>query len=1020
MRQSYSERHRKRMQKMRELAAARKRPAPLVVAAPPPTVARPHSTLSVQFHAPWALWGVGICTVWRRMARALSDAGAPVHLTLDPFYGPPQPRAAQEVADLLRPLACNAAVGAFPTAGDQVQAATIERLSNMAALTTMVERDRIGPLSVAAANRVAQWWLPCEANLEAFRRSGVQAHRLHRVHVPFFPNDPHLALAGRVREPGPTHFYRIGVVDQRKDQARTVLAFLRAFRPGEALLTIKTTHLDQDLSPKLDDAEVRHNGWDATSFHRDVRVVHALWDDHQLLDLHRRGDVYLSLSHGEGWDMPGFDALLSGNRMVYTESGGPQEFAGDGDLLVPTTTTVPCAAAYKWEPDARWVDFSVDDVVKQMREAHEHPLPKAHRRSWAGFTAADVGALMKELLQEARGGRAKVARPPSSRTVRDSLAIVSLFRQCPDVVDQYRRRLETLDWPVKPHVVCVEGDSTDETPELLDAWARENDHVHVLHHSLGNPLFGSTLNPVRLRTLATVSNVGMDYVARNLSVEYVLFLTSDLTYSPDLARRLRATLEARPGAGLVAPMVWRHNGSVEEFYDTWAFRHDAAHRDPVFDRNPSRAVLLQRLGGEPRQLQSVGSVLFCRAAAVYAGVRFTPDLDVVGFSTRMREAGYTVWADPGAHVQHPRQTNTQEVRAQSPLPSTAQSLLRKWTSSSSQEAVKELVETYTLGELQRATQQGPAEAPADVLMVYQPNSVPHGVASHLMFLRDACPDSAWVPTLQAAERASQLRQPRTVVLQVQWGCQPTHEALTPETRRILTAFRARGTRVVVNYHHAEPSPEWLANLRDYREHSDLIVHHADVLSFAGTGVYFPLPVPTLRLAPRPRVGGLAFMGFADPSRRIDQLVAVAERLERPIFGYGPRLARVADWYDTRGWTRFRPVRSYMDEHEGASELARHSVALLARSASSRAYSSASARFCMAAGLPVVVDHSRSYEDLRDVATLVDYEDHEATDAAVHQLLDDSGIRNTALERQRRYAERYSFKSLLVAMGVLTG
>lgn len=995
----------------------RSKPTPRapVYVAPRPTTSP--ALTGTEFRAPWALWGVGICTVWRRMARALSDAGVPVQLALDPFYGAAQPRAAQEIADLLRAIQVNASIGAFPTRGDREQADVINAMASRHALTTMIERDRIGPLSVAAANRIPQWWLPCQANVEAFRRSGVQSHRLHKVHVPFFSNDQHLGLVGRARS-GPTHFYRVGVVDARKDQAKMLLAFLRAFKPGEALLTVKTTHLAQDLSPPLDDPEVRRNGWEHASVARDVRIVHDVWEEHQLIDLHRRGDVYLSLSHGEGWDMPAFDALLSGNHMIYTESGGPQEFAGEGDLLVPTSRMVQCDPAYGWEPDAQWVDFEVDDVVRQMREAHEHPLPKRHRRPWAGFTSADVGALMKSLLLEAVTGTSRAAKPPPSHAKKHSLAIVSLFRQCPDVVAQYRARIASLSWPVKPHVVCVEGDSTDQTPELLDVWAREDDHVHVLHHSMGNPLFGSTLNPLRLRTLATVSNVGMDFVAKNLDVEYVLFLTSDLNYAPDFAERLRSVLESAPRAGLVAPMIWRNNGRHDEFYDTWAFRRDASQRDPLFDNNPPRSTLLPKLD-VPQRVESVGSVLFCRSAPIYAGVRFT-DQDVLGFSEKMREAGYTIWADPTAHAHHPTATNTQEIRQQSPLLGAAQALVEKWTGWASQGLIREIAETYTLREITQANETGPRLQSGEVLHVYQPNRVPHGVASHLMFLREACPGSAWVPRIGAAHHVAQSSKVRAVIIQVQWGCQPAREALGPDTKRMLSELRARGTRIVVNYHHAEPSPEWLANLKDYRDHSDLIVfHHPEAVDLAGTGIYVPLPVPTVRVSPRPPLGGLAFLGFSDPSRRVDQLVGVAERLGRPVYGYGPGLVRIPEWYDTRDWKQFRPVRSFMDENEGASELARHSVALLARAANSRAYSSASARFCMATGLPVVVDRSKSYEDLREhVGAVVDYDDHAATDAAVLRLFE-GPERETALERQERYARENSFENLLIAMGILT-
>ncbi|HYV99706.1 MAG TPA: hypothetical protein VE967_19760 [Gemmatimonadaceae bacterium] len=997
--------------------------------APPPPPVATGALSAAEFHAPWALWGVGICAAWRRLARALSDTRLPVYLTLDPFYGHARPEAAAEVMDMLRALPVSAFVGGFPTRGDAEQAAEINRLVSRplpVALTTMIERDRIGPQSVAQANRVKQWWLPNQKNIDAFRNSGVQDFRLHKVHVPFFPNDPHLGLLGRERSPGPIHFYRIGVLDTRKDQKKSLHAFLRAFRPGEARLTLKTTHVAgslADLWTLLADPEVRANGWTTESIRQWVRVPVEVWSEAELLALHRDGDVYLSLSHGEGWDMPAFDALLSGNRMIYSESGGPEEFAAEGDIRVKASAMLPCDPVYGWEPDAKWWDFDLDSAAAAMQEAAAHPLPKRERRSWAGFTSADVGALMRTLLEDLVSPTiARVApRPPPRDVKKNRLAIVSLFRQCPEVVRRYRAQIESLDWAERPFVVCVEGDSTDETPDLLDAWARENDRVSVLHVSLGNPLFGSTLNPVRLKTLAHVSNVGLDFITEHLEVEYVLFLTSDLMYAPDLAKRLQRTLDERPRAGLVAPMVWRGN----QFYDSWAFRRSAGHIDPLFGKGPTRDEVA-RFAQSPIELESVGSVLFCRAAPIYGGVRFSETDDVVGFSKNMRRAGFAIYADPAAEVHHPHEVHAVEIRghANTALPKLAAATLHeKWTGEAPSDYVAELARTFTLRELLDAER--PLEAAeviarekSELLIVYRPNSVPHGVASHAMFLRDAHQRASWVRSIDVARQVSDERPVKSVILQVQWGCQPTGEALGPGDIKNLEILRTRGAKIFVNYHHAETSLEWLHNMHAYRDHSDLLVfHHPEALEWAG-GIYCPLPVPSFEMPFREPLGGLAFMGFADPSRRIDLLVGVAERLGVPIYGYGPRLDQISSWYETRGWRRFRPRRAFMNEAECASELARHRVALLARVATSRAYSSASARFCMAAKIPLVVDRSKSYFDLHGhVGAVVVYENKEEVDAVVRDLLEDDDKRRAALERQSAYAARHSFPNMLRAMGI---
>lgn len=625
---------------------------------------------STIFSAIWEHRGIGLSIAWRRQARALSEAGVNVALVSSAPGTTPSEHARLEVLKLLQPVHKPVVfLGAFPTNSDTVVRNSVEKIlqkaqaagipENRVALINMIERDRIGPLSVSAINRAAQVWLPNEANIAALARSGVERAKLRKVYVPFFDDNPILKLVGRRREPGRTRFYHVGTLGNRKHQTKMLRAFFRAFRPGEAHITIKTSFVEpgspnplRALREALADEHALRQGWSEDSALSDVALIHAVWTEDQVIDLHRRSDVYVSLSHGEGWDMPAYDALLAGNRMVYTASGGPQEFAAEGDLLVDTIATPRCSSEYRWEPDARWIDYDVNTAAEALRTAHENPIEKKHRRSWDAFTAKSVGGLMREYVEEMREpSRHKHARKPR-------LAIVSLFRDCADTVDAYVRRIETLNWPgPDPYVVCVEGDSADDTGERLDSWAERSPRVKVLHHDLGKRKYGSVINPERLYVLSTVSNVGLDYIAKNLEVDYVLFVTSDLLYEPDLAVRLFSALSTvSTSAGLVSPMLWMRQASGRDvFYDSWAFRESKALCSTYGAAHigPERSALLAKLGTKPYELMSVGSTLFCRAEAIYQGVRFTTELDVVGFCHQMRANGYTVWADPTTHMRHP-------------------------------------------------------------------------------------------------------------------------------------------------------------------------------------------------------------------------------------------------------------------------------------------------------------------------------------------------------------------------------
>lgn len=369
---------------------------------------------SACFQAHVELWGNGLCTAWRRQALAMHEAGVPLRLLPWGELRPSSDLALQEVRHLLdavvTPNVWLAAAALPPSAVRHISAARIQarrRTGGRLVFIGMIERDRLSPALVEAGACVRQWWLPCQTNVEAFASSGVARERLRKVGIPFVEGNPFLSLVGRERAPGILRFYHIGSLCPRKDQTKMVLSFLRAFSPGEAELEIKVSNAYPDVVPDsrlpeywLGDDLVRQRGWDTENVRQYVRVSYGFWEESRIVELHARSDVYVSLSHGEGWDMPAFDAVQAGNRVVYTPSGGPQEFVGDDEYLVPFSRRVRCPAVYRWESDACWADYDEADAVVAFQRAANGSLDKKHRTDLSRFTMSRLGKTMKSLLLE--------------------------------------------------------------------------------------------------------------------------------------------------------------------------------------------------------------------------------------------------------------------------------------------------------------------------------------------------------------------------------------------------------------------------------------------------------------------------------------------------------------------------------------------------------------------------------------------------------------------------------------------
>lgn len=225
-----------------------------------------------------------------------------------------------------------------------------------------------------------------------------------------------------------------------------------------------------------------------------------------------------------------------------------------------------------------------------------------------------------------------------------NVTIVTPMRDCAPILEQYRSRLETLDYPAERlrFVVC-EGDSQDDTLALLNRWAMADRRVTVVTKTTGKPRYGSVVHPERFEVLATVFNAALAAVDLDWT-DSVLFLPADILYHSDLLRRLLPLIET-PGVDIVAPFVWM-NG---QFYDTWGFTRGGASFAPF------RVHIAETFKPGPVAMETVGGTVLIRGDVLRAGARYTVEEVDRGFCKQAAALGFGVWADPCTDVFHPRQ-----------------------------------------------------------------------------------------------------------------------------------------------------------------------------------------------------------------------------------------------------------------------------------------------------------------------------------------------------------------------------
>lgn len=353
----------------------------------------------VAFQGPWSRPEVGWDIAIRAWARALSMAGADVRLMPMGRLSPMVEREVGKLAKRWRTFDVKVVSGSFPTAK------ILGRLINSIALRkephvfhTMFERSRFDPAIAGPLSRLRGVWVPCTANRLALEAIGLK--NVHVFGVPWFEDDPVLALPTPVK---PRTFYWIGSWAPHKQPDNLIRAFMAAFRPAEAALLIKRQYVHRSMPTpeKVAEESFGKNGWTKENWQADITIESRTLSYEDLVKyVHGRGEIYVSASRGEGFDLPAFAAKLARRRVVTANSGGPLDFLGSEDIVIPQTGTVTVHADYVvhgWERDAEVNDYRIDDLSAAMLRARGAPVLSDDWDKDA-FSARAIGTRLRDWL----------------------------------------------------------------------------------------------------------------------------------------------------------------------------------------------------------------------------------------------------------------------------------------------------------------------------------------------------------------------------------------------------------------------------------------------------------------------------------------------------------------------------------------------------------------------------------------------------------------------------------------------
>lgn len=333
--------------------------------------------------------------------------------------------------------------------------------------------------------------VPSQFNAQAMQKSaawsGLPVHVVPHVHRPVSSRAHEAVPAVRqhLKLPeGTTVFYTIADWIPRKNLEGLIRAFCQAFGPNDPVaLVIKTLPTGQGRSS-------RHYVPVLQLFREVIQSVPGpqprivlmpdAWHTQQVDALHVLGDVYVSLSHGEGWGLGAFEAASSGKPVIAPAWGGWLDFLGPDGPGCVTHSVQPVpewAGQTLFSPDQHWAvpDEAVAAACMRAFMHDRQPFLDHAQALMASIglryaptrVVTDMLASLKAMAQTG-----EALSPALPRVSGVMLTEGALWPACQAIED-----FERQHWPDKELIIL----STSDAPELR-SWLNhrgEGRHVHI-------------------------------------------------------------------------------------------------------------------------------------------------------------------------------------------------------------------------------------------------------------------------------------------------------------------------------------------------------------------------------------------------------------------------------------------------------------------------------------------------------------------------------------------------------------
>lgn len=281
---------------------------------------------------------------------------------------------------------------------------------------TMFEADRIPWEWAARAREHERIVVPTESSRRAWIAGGIGEERIRvsplAVDGDFFAaSAPPLELMlpnGRALASYTHRFLNIAELRPRKNHLGLLRTWARATRrDDDAVLIVKCSGA-LDLF-RRDLAAVPLNVPLAEA--APVLFLTGMLTDEQLRSLYRAATHYVSMSFGEGWDLPMMEAAVSGLQLIAPRHTAYCEYLGDDDAELIPAALVPAVIEGRtgaedrrwfdgtcwWKPDEDAAGTLIRAIVDGRRTPKRTPAERIRREHRWSAAAARLFEVLEEL-----------------------------------------------------------------------------------------------------------------------------------------------------------------------------------------------------------------------------------------------------------------------------------------------------------------------------------------------------------------------------------------------------------------------------------------------------------------------------------------------------------------------------------------------------------------------------------------------------------------------------------------------